>query len=651
MTWIKRVKIDRYDYLPPFDGAFSNGLNLVYGPNGSGKTLIIEAITKYLTRGRGWHGRNRVNEKPEGFLVLADKKQEHKVSTSTSIQSFLPLDPDQIQNLLIVRDSDLQISRKEKRFYQTITQQLLGIEPEKIKVILKAILERGRLTPTKEYSNAASLRHPAETLRKARELRAEIRSFLENHETQKLEEIEISYFENSMSIGDLENEIVRLEKAKKSAEYAEINNKISNLTGAIHAGFSEKSQIVNKIENILHSPLFYKKTEDSYKRTLSFLSRISLAGLFGMVFLMSLWLIIRSQSFIFQFYLTLFAASFFTALILFFHFNKKFALWESESLNLVSLAEKLGANIESVSDLTQRLDSIKESIESEQKRFLLLWGEIRTELRIQQDVSLISLENAKKKVEKLIEELDYHGPLDYEESRLNEIKTRVTRLNNDIEKKRKALDELEKHILSFRGKFESLDFNYFCGNPMDIDISTIESLRYALPRLDDLISEIEEKADLAKRAHNLFTQLLDQENRQIDDLFKKNNRASTILSKITNGHLRKISYDCREASIAVTRRTGQNIFASDLSRGEFGQVYVAIRVALAELLLGRRPAFFVMEDPFLPSDDERTGKLFSLLYSLVSKMKWQIIYFSSKKAICRWFEKQGAKIFDIKRIE
>ncbi|MHA1860950.1 MAG: ATP-binding protein, partial [Candidatus Ranarchaeia archaeon] len=110
-------------------------------------------------------------------------------------------------------------------------------------------------------------------------------------------------------------------------------------------------------------------------------------------------------------------------------------------------------------------------------------------------------------------------------------------------------------------------------------------------------------------------------------------------------------YDCREASIAVTRRTGQNIFASDLSRGEFGQVYVAIRVALAELLLGRRPAFFVMEDPFLPSDDERTGKLFSLLYSLVSKMKWQIIYFSSKKAICRWFEKQGAKIFDIKRIE
>ncbi|MFO7929010.1 MAG: hypothetical protein R6U35_05040, partial [Candidatus Humimicrobiaceae bacterium] len=70
---------------------------------------------------------------------------------------------------------------------------------------------------------------------------------------------------------------------------------------------------------------------------------------------------------------------------------------------------------------------------------------------------------------------------------------------------------------------------------------------------------------------------------------------------------------------------------SKLSKGAYDQLYMAVRVALAEKILDK-PAFFIVDDAFIYSDEERLEAQFEVLNKLVTQ-GWSIVYFSVKDEI------------------
>ena len=72
--------------------------------------------------------------------------------------------------------------------------------------------------------------------------------------------------------------------------------------------------------------------------------------------------------------------------------------------------------------------------------------------------------------------------------------------------------------------------------------------------------------------------------------------------------------------------------AEKLSGGTYDQLYFSIRLALGEKLLKGKKGFFIMDDPFVKADLDRVQRQIEMLKK-ISKLGWQVIYFSAKKEI------------------
>ncbi len=75
-----------------------------------------------------------------------------------------------------------------------------------------------------------------------------------------------------------------------------------------------------------------------------------------------------------------------------------------------------------------------------------------------------------------------------------------------------------------------------------------------------------------------------------------------------------------------------------LSGGAYDQLYLTIRISLAEKLLDEEKGFFILDDPFLKSDTERLRRQMELLLDL-SQQGWQILYFTAKDEVKNTLQK------------
>jgi len=175
-----------------------------------------------------------------------------------------------------------------------------------------------------------------------------------------------------------------------------------------------------------------------------------------------------------------------------------------------------------------------------------------------------------------------------------------------------------------------LDFRAFLNRELDLEINNIDSLRQLVPQLDDLQGKIEEDAQIAIDALNLFGMLKEEEKKKVEVVFKKGNLASQLFNKTTDGRYSDVEYDYDNERIIARRPTGEVFPVEKLSRGARDQLYLSIRVALGQMLLEGKNGFFIMDDAFISSDDKRIKRQIDLLKN-ISEMGWQTVYFSAKK--------------------
>jgi len=79
---IKKIHIIKYGPINALELDISPGLQVIMGPNESGKTLTIDAVIKMLLEGktRDFEHIDRVSQEPEGYILFEDSQgKEQKV--------------------------------------------------------------------------------------------------------------------------------------------------------------------------------------------------------------------------------------------------------------------------------------------------------------------------------------------------------------------------------------------------------------------------------------------------------------------------------------------------------------------------------------------------------------------------------------------
>lgn len=221
---IKEFSITRYGPLPDTGKILLDKFNLFFGKNEDGKTLTIDAFVKLLL-GRNmkeFQKINRVDEKPEGYIVIEDDKgKEIKLSVKKDLTKTVGLTASECRNIFIIRDSDLSIAL-ESEFYTNMTDRLTGLRTKEIFSIKKKLQELGRLTRAasdSDFSDKKEFENIKSRLNNASKLLGEINILEDKIKKEKFDLLEEESVKCKEEIEGVEQEVVALENSRKREEY------------------------------------------------------------------------------------------------------------------------------------------------------------------------------------------------------------------------------------------------------------------------------------------------------------------------------------------------------------------------------------------------------------------------------------------------
>lgn len=222
---IKEIRVHRYGPLADFVLTNPGNFTLLFGPNESGKTLLLDAVLRFLLHGKReqalfWN-RDRVEQEPNGFVDMQYKNQVLRFPDDGSLPDLLDIQPEDLRNILVVRASDLHVQEDEqKEYYAGLTDRLMGIHREPMRRIIDKLLEIGRLMPAKrELSDAADYDSIASRFKNAQEILEEIEALTSNFRTDKLIDLERELIEAEEKHEEIKNQLVLLEQAEKRERY------------------------------------------------------------------------------------------------------------------------------------------------------------------------------------------------------------------------------------------------------------------------------------------------------------------------------------------------------------------------------------------------------------------------------------------------
>ena len=157
-----------------------------------------------------------------------------------------------------------------------------------------------------------------------------------------------------------------------------------------------------------------------------------------------------------------------------------------------------------------------------------------------------------------------------------------------------------------------------------------------LDNLGRLIREygdrIEQDQRTAQEAIRIFQTVNAEEKTRVGDLFGPQSSVSRHVSAITDGRYTSAHYDLDKNAVYLIDAAGEHVPARRLSGGAYDQLYLSIRLSLAERMLVEEKGFLILDDPFVKADPERLDKMMNILRHMVGD-GWQIMYFSAKAEI------------------
>lgn len=191
--------------------------------------------------------------------------------------------------------------------------------------------------------------------------------------------------------------------------------------------------------------------------------------------------------------------------------------------------------------------------------------------------------------ERAIEAQDYSGDI-------QEIEEKERELNDVISKARWALDQKKENDIQTEKKLEELQER----------LTTIQKAKVEIEAIEEAKRNIEE---IANQIRNSFGK-------------KLNERASYYMSMISNGKYDNLTIDER-LNISVNSKKAL-ILATRLSKGTIEQIYMALRLAAADIIFEKDKKPILLDDAFVMYDNKRMG---NTLKFMAESME-QVILFS-----------------------
>ena len=203
---------------------------------------------------------------------------------------------------------------------------------------------------------------------------------------------------------------------------------------------------------------------------------------------------------------------------------------------------------------------------------------------------------------------------DYVETHLNEINNI---LESESEKIEEGLKSIQLHIKEWETLLKSV-------NNDDEDMQRIdeemETLIIKKNQLEDINISLKTALDIMTEASLEI---------QKDFVPALNAKMSGIIEKITGGRYTELRADDKLALKTIAPETGDIVSAALLSGGTIDQMYLTLRIAMADILTEEKEVLpLIMDEVFAQYDDSRTEESFKLLQQMEPDR--QMIFFTCK---------------------
>jgi|GEM_PF-1680982 len=256
------VRVDRYGPLSGLEHEFDGGLEVCYGPNESGKTLLLDAILRLCSPDAvdAVPDVGRVEADPVGHAVLvtgsdrgddrspADAAQreaatnptgpttptttEHVLGDGTTLGDVTGVTPRQLRNVFVVRDADLRLT-EEHEFYDATARRLGDLHTAQIGALRERIVDRGRLTPTAlDLSGAAEHGGAADVRDDAAALAGRLREYVADCRESGIEAAERERIAVAADLEDLRGDLERQRAARTLATHDRLSEHLATVREA-----------------------------------------------------------------------------------------------------------------------------------------------------------------------------------------------------------------------------------------------------------------------------------------------------------------------------------------------------------------------------------------------------------------------------------
>ena len=216
---IREIAISHYGPLRDVKHHPNLGLQVFFGPNESGKTLLIDAVLKLMlgNRLRDFSGIDRVAEPPVGRVALTTNGSEHLLDGTNRLDQVTGLDSNHLRNVFVIRNKDLQID-SQANYLRRVSDQLTGMEGRRLTDLKEILRKLGRLTSpssSARLSKSADFNKIGEYVETAETLITAINSFLEQSREKHMDSLERRLEDGRQNIDCKNSQIHDQELARK----------------------------------------------------------------------------------------------------------------------------------------------------------------------------------------------------------------------------------------------------------------------------------------------------------------------------------------------------------------------------------------------------------------------------------------------------
>ncbi len=234
---LESIRLDRYGPLGGFEHDTDGGLEVLYGPNEAGKTLLLEGILRLLAPdgADAFDRLDRVDDDPVGTVVLSRSEDEITFEGEKMLADEVGVTARELRNVFVVRDSDLRLDG-EHAFYDSVTDRIGDLHTSELDALRDELVEQGRLTPTRLDLASAEDHHDVSAVRdEASDLASEMRNYVETAESEDYDELEARLLSVRGELRSAEDELAAQQAAQEAHRHRQLAERLETYREATDA--------------------------------------------------------------------------------------------------------------------------------------------------------------------------------------------------------------------------------------------------------------------------------------------------------------------------------------------------------------------------------------------------------------------------------